>query len=769
MILARGPAAAPRRTSTAFVLPFVVFLGTAVSVSASAEPSLEERDFQALKQAYRDKFYSVVKKDALSFLQKYPSSADAGEACFLLGRAELETEKYADAARTFEALAKESRGKPFEEEAFYWAAETYFRAKDYPSALRYYQQVLDKFPTSKYYAYARYSDAWALAETGSYDEAIAELHELAAEFPTHPLAPEARYKAAQYLFDQKKYEEALKELETFAVDFPLSPRVTAARYLQGESRFQLGQYAAARDAFEKCVETGGEEFDAAARHRIGWCRFEAGEYAEALKAFQAPAPDELAESTRYGLARTLSKLGRFSESLETLEGLIRDFPDSDATDRFYFWKADALYRLDRPADAAAVYEDILSRHPSTQLAAETEYNLGWCASKLGHAAEAALHFDRAAAAATEESFKVDAYSRAGDVCLQAGDFEKALAAYDRVLKDHPKFPGADYAQYQVGAVLARLGRRDAAVLAFQGLLVNYPQSRLRDEASYRIGSVLLDAQRPAEALAQFEKFAQNFPDSPLKEKARFQSANARFELGRYPEAAEIYRAVNEAEPQSEAGRMSLYQLGRCYLRQGMEKEGVAEFESYLVRYPQSESVADVLYGLGDNSYNKGRYEAARGYYRRVAEDFPTHALADDALEAIARTYEREGDSASAAAKLRQLALSYPGSELAASASLKAGDLFLSLGKADDARQEYSRLTAAGSPEPERTEAHRKLAAILKADGHLREAEIYLEEAIKNPPVSLKAAVEKDLAELYETQGRTAEAAAVREGSNTKRG
>jgi len=89
------------------------------------------------------------------------------------------------------------------EEAVYWTAETYFKAKDFPSALKYYSEIIEKYPTSRFYVFARYSKAWSLYELGDYEAAIQEFQALRAIFRRILWPPSRAIKSANASMSSK--------------------------------------------------------------------------------------------------------------------------------------------------------------------------------------------------------------------------------------------------------------------------------------------------------------------------------------------------------------------------------------------------------------------------------------------------------------------------------------------------------------------------------------------------------------------------------------
>ena len=100
----------------------------------------------------------------------------------------------------------------------------------------------------------------------------------------------------------------------------------------------------------------------------------------------------------------------------------------------------------------------------------------------------------------------------GEVYTEAGEHGRAVAAYQRVVRDFPDFEAASEAGY-------------AAILGLQALIGSAP-----DDERELWTRLKVDAQI---------EFAMVFPDDPRSVAAQADAANALFALGQYAEAVEL--------------------------------------------------------------------------------------------------------------------------------------------------------------------------------------------------------------------------------------
>ena len=84
---------------------------------------------------------------------------------------------------------------------------------------------------------------------------------------------------------------------------------------------------------------------------------------------------------------------------------------------------------------------------------------------------------------------------------------------------------------------------------------------------------------------------------------------------------------------------------------------------------------------------------------------------------------------------------------------------VSQGKSDDAKTELLKIIEVSQTEPFRMQAQKRLAEILKAQGHLKEAAFYFGEALKKGMGEFACEAQFELAEVYETEGDLPKAAA----------
>lgn len=136
-------------------------------------------------------------------------------------------------------------------------------------------------------------------------------------------------------------EDAGKRLEAYQEFSGKAGRWSAeALYLQGETALELGDLAAAKEAFNAVLKDHGKS--------------------------------DFAASALDGIAFSLSEEGQLEEALATYEKLHEQWPSAFVSRRSFLAKGEILEKLDRPADAVAAYQRQRDLFPESSSAGEAE-------------------------------------------------------------------------------------------------------------------------------------------------------------------------------------------------------------------------------------------------------------------------------------------------------------------------------------------------------------------------------------------------------------
>jgi outer membrane protein assembly factor BamD len=190
------------------------------------------------------------------------------------------------------------------------------------TAREYFRQLIDVYPQSPYRAHAKLGMADAFIGEGtaeSYVLGINEFREFLSFYPTHERADYAQYKLGMAYYyqmrrperDQTETREAIRELTTFVQRYPQSDLIEDGRAKLREARDRLSE---------------SEYLVGLHYHRSKW----------------------------------------YPGAIERFRGVLERDPEFTHRDAVYFYLAEALERMQRPAEALPLYERLLKEFEQSE-------------------------------------------------------------------------------------------------------------------------------------------------------------------------------------------------------------------------------------------------------------------------------------------------------------------------------------------------------------------------------------------------------------------
>ncbi|MEO6053840.1 MAG: tetratricopeptide repeat protein [Chthoniobacterales bacterium] len=264
----------------------------------------------------------------------------------------------------------------------------------------------------------------------------------------------------------------------------------------------------------------------------------------------------------------------------------------------------------------------------------------------------------------------------------SGSYEKAIATYHAVIRNHPFTKEAATAQFQIAQTLQKSGNQSKAFDAYQTLLTKYPQTPDFDKAvaeQIRIANLNLQAKaKPVLGLKLFSPLERTekmyltiLANAPFGKQAPIAQFNLglTFERqGKANEAVQAYQKVIDKYPNSDIADDAMYQIGYVYQRLGMTGQSQdlsalitaqQTYEDFLAEYPNSEKAAQArenlkLMGVKSSSdlvkiaryYERTRdLKAAVIYYNDAIRRQPDTTNAEEARTRIQALRSQYGDDA----------------------------------------------------------------------------------------------------------------------------
>jgi tetratricopeptide (TPR) repeat protein len=189
----------------------------------------------------------------------------------------------------------------------------------------------------------------------------------------------------------------------------------------------------------------------------------------------------------------------------------------------------------------------------------------------------------------------DDYFTQGNTSFSAGDYESAIAAYDKVLEIKPD----DHeAWFKRGVALGHLSRNEEAITAFDEVLKLKPENY---EAWYNRGLALESIGKYQEAIASYEEVLKLKPDDI---EAWYNRGLALGNIGRYVEEIASYQQVFKFNPEDYE---AWYSCGVALVNLGKNQEAILCFNKVL---KNNAADHEAWYNRGQALKNLGQYPEA---------------------------------------------------------------------------------------------------------------------------------------------------------------
>jgi tetratricopeptide (TPR) repeat protein len=529
------------------------------------------------------------------------------------------------------------------------AADAAYADGAYAHALARYGELLSLQDGSPAAAHAAFQVGWIHLREGRRDDARVALVHAAERFPGAQRAPVALLLAAEAANHAGDTTAAKALLDRTITHYPTSVYAGAAKL--GRTVLALREQredAAARDVGDVMRAHGTPAIDAR-RGIVDALATEA--------AVETSAPNALAWRTL--AVPTDNPLGRFAAALlqaadrETVPYVLHGLSVIGAADRRWSdvtvatlvnrivegWPSypPAPMLLERVASAAATagqwpvarqaYETLIARYPAAATTARMALAEALVASGAG--AEARVHLQHAIAAGGETGAR--ALLLLAQVEETLGNHDASLAAYDRLLREHPRTELPVTNLISLAQRLESSGRADAARLLLERI-VKTAEGEVAAEASYHIARILGAQGQDAAAVEWYMAAAYAGAGSRWERPSLLAASQALTALNRTDEALVAYRKATE--PAATATPAASPPLGD--------------------RRANGDGTDNVSLRLAEALERDGKHDAALDMYLAAAHQTRGQPAASRALLGAIRSFLAVGDPLGAEAIYRRM-------------------------------------------------------------------------------------------------------------------
>jgi len=399
-----------------------------------------------------------------------------------------------------------------------------------------------------------------------------------------------------------------------------------------------------------------------------------GEYLILLRDYPG---SEFEPAALYRTGECYRQMGNVSGAERFYKRVTLEFPEGSQTPRATLRRAEIALSEGRYEDSKGLLKDLLKGDADTETKAAATYQLGSSYLKADQLRGATTTYKNLLKDFSDSPYA--AYAALDLAAIQSekknnrdqmeGWYEQAVqSAGTPSVKAEALFRWGDWAYRQ--------GRYQEAADTLQTLLLELPEERRAKDARLATAWSLYYLDRTPEALQLAEQMIAEATDPETAASGEYLRANCLRKMNRDGEALMVYESVTQDYPGTSFAERAAYEIMVTHFKRG-------QYEKALVAAPAKPDPAnevDVLWMRAEAERHLGRIDLARGRYETLSSDY---SGSDQAASALLRLGEmaREEDRMDEASELfRRMAEEYPKNpavpeawKASALARLRAGD------------------------------------------------------------------------------------------------
>lgn len=355
---------------------------------------------------------------------------------------------------------------------------------DLNKAIAWYQEFIDKFPTSERVSQVQFYQAEAYYEVGDYDNAQRAYENVLVDSRAGKFSADAAYNRVLSAFNQLErapaggdsvvyyIENFLGQGKTYPVKVPnqqygqmlqacndfsryalSSDKAPEVLMKYGEALFNVQQFMLARDAYTQVVNRGVHTtYNIQAYNMIAQSAFQAGDYATAEKWYnrlKAEYPDSIRyverastmmASAQFKQAENLKTQGRSDEAARAFQNIAANTANPEIAERSLLQAASEYEATGDLRNAIIIYENLRYRIPKSDRIPEALYKAALLCEQLPNFARAAQNYRELARLYPNSEYAARAIYSAAQAYEKTDNKAEAAALYEQYagnLQDSP--------------------------------------------------------------------------------------------------------------------------------------------------------------------------------------------------------------------------------------------------------------------------------------------------------------------------------------------
>jgi tetratricopeptide (TPR) repeat protein len=512
---------------------------------------------------------------------------------YQIAQLDLNNDYYVDAIKRYTMVIDQYAETEVVRDAHYGRALSYHKANRFTRALADYEWLLKQTLSESLKLKIEFAKALSHAAEGQDAQARVLLAKVI-DSGDETLARNAQLQMIS-MAEKQDPEEAVRTYEEMLVRLRTQEDRVRVLIRLASAYFRLGQYDRSVEASQKLLDVAVDANDIAnALFVRGNSHFRAGELAKAVQTYQTIVDNYpqigWARNAQFQIGATYNKLsggGNVQYLPRMAEAFTRyytEYPEDEKAVYAYYYGAFALYRMGKWRDASSVFQELQSKYPGSDFAAQSLFRSG----------EAI--FNLAQGVSSEDKMAI---------------YNEAKGKYDAVLGNYPSSEWADDALYNKAWAIINLSdlgdeyTRADALPFFERIVADHPDGDYGAASQFTIGDYYYGGKQYDLAAASYQKFLATFSEDRLKTKDRglrrkatvllghlseieayevYAKGEGLFDTEQYDEAIEIFQDVIDRFPQSDQAVNAAVNIASAYMAQEEYRKAAEEFQRVVEQY-----------------------------------------------------------------------------------------------------------------------------------------------------------------------------------------
>lgn len=253
--------------------------------------------------------------------------------------------------------------------------------------------------------------------------------------------------------------------------------------------------------------------------------------------------------------------------------------------------------------------------------------------------------------------RVATYSgKSDEKVTRSADYDKVVNLYNSMLKNHPDYASNDGVLYQLAKVHEQSGEIEKALAVFERLIKQYPASKYKTEVDFRRGEILFVLRRYQEANGAYQAVLASGKDTPYFERALYKNGWSDFKRSRFDDALQSFfklldikfrdpktgkigaeiSSISRGETELLQDTFRVVSLSFSYL------DGANSINDYFKTQGHRAYEYKVYRHLGNLYMKQERIRDAADTYNAFVRSQPDHRVAPDFQSDVINAYKKGG-------------------------------------------------------------------------------------------------------------------------------